>query len=134
MEEPDGLYRLKFAASLPEAGGLLEDDAIQWARRGLFEPTIYQGEYCYEKRQRTMCKLADGTTAFEDELPKKHAKILQRRTVVTADGLQIGIFRRDPGLLARLLAAWMPEKYAPKVTGNNDNADPPPFIVNIQQR
>jgi hypothetical protein len=31
---------------------------------------IYKCKYCYESRIRTICQLADGTSAFQDELPK----------------------------------------------------------------
>lgn len=107
----DPAYKTEFEAAIKEAAGSLEDDAIQWARVGLFDPLVYKGEFRYARRKRVMCQLADGTSAFEDELKKPHAKILERRTVMTADGEQLGVYRRSEGLMGRLLAAWMPEKY-----------------------
>jgi hypothetical protein len=92
------------------AAGALEDDIIRWARIGVFEPLVYQGEFQYATRKRTLCKLADGTTAFEDELPDG-ALVSERRTITTRDGEMLGVYRRDARLLEMLLAAWMPEKY-----------------------
>jgi hypothetical protein len=106
MNEPE--YKKAFEAIVPAAGDQIQDDMVQWARKGVFEPAIYMGQFCYEKRQRVMCKMADGTTAFEDELPKKHQPIIDRKTVVTKDGPQIGVWKRDAGLLAKLATAWIP--------------------------
>jgi hypothetical protein len=106
----DARYKAAFEAAIPEAAGLLEDALIRWARVGLFEPFIYKGEFQYAARRRTICKLADGTTAFEDELPRG-ARVTERRTVTTLDGEMLGVYRRDARLLEMLLAAWMPEKY-----------------------
>lgn len=126
MEEPDGKYRLRFEALLPEAAGVLEDIAVAWVRRGLFEPEIYKGRYQYEPRERVRCILADGTEEFEDKLPTKHPKIISRRTVMTADGAQIGTYRKSERVLGILLAAHLPEKYGNKVaiTGELEITDP----------
>ena len=109
----DAEYKAAFEATLPMAAGALEDDLIHWARVGLFEPFVYQGKFQYATRKRTLCKLADGTTAFEDELPQG-AKVTERRTVTTRDGERLGVYRRDARLLAMLLEAWMPEKFGDK--------------------
>jgi len=121
--DADPKYKLAFEASLPEAAGVLEDDMVRWARIGVFEPIIYKGKFQFAPRKRTMCKLADGTMCFEDELPAKHAKVEERKTVLTADGEMLGTFSRDAGLMAKLAVAWMPEKYGTKsvaVTGHID--------------
>jgi hypothetical protein len=60
---------------------------------GVFKPLVYKGEFCYEKQQRVLCELADGTTAFEDELPED-ATVLRRRTVTTR-GEQLGVYKKD---------------------------------------
>ncbi len=132
MEEPD--YQLKFEAVVPEAAGFLEDRAVRYAARGVFEPEVYKGKYCYEPRERIRCTLADGTEAFKDKLPKKHAKVISERIVMTPDGKQIGVWRPDTKLLAILLSAWLPAKYRRAVAPNEDDSEPPAHNVFTQQR
>lgn len=124
LNEPNGKYKTEFAATTEEVGGLLEEDAMKWARRGHFEPFTYKGRPQFASRKRVMCKLESGETAFEDELPRG-AKVTERRSVITNDGEMLGIYRRSEGLLWHLLQAHMPEKYGPpavaklEITGKN---------------
>jgi hypothetical protein len=90
--------------------GAAQDYLVHLALTGSFEPIIYQGEFQYAARQRTLCKLEDGTTAFADELPQG-ALVIERRTVTTRDGEMLGRYRRDKRLLRELVVAWMPEQY-----------------------
>ena len=106
----DAMYKAAFEAAGPVAAGASEDHLIRMAVVGLFKPIVYKGKLQYAERRRTMCKLADGTTAFEDELPTG-ASVIERRTVTTGDGEQLGVYRPNVNLLIKLLAAWMPEKY-----------------------
>jgi len=106
----DSEYKDEFEATIPMASGVLEDSLIQLARYGWFQPLIYQGEFQYAMRKRTICQLADGNTAFEDELPKG-ARVTGRRTVSTRDGEMLGRYRHDGRLLLDLLAKWMPEEF-----------------------
>ena len=106
----DAKYKAAFEASKRIAAGALQDMAIRLATVGSFEPHIYKGQFQYATRKRTMCQLEDGTAAFEDELPKG-ATVIGRRTVMTRDGELLGVYRRDTGLLVKILAATLPEQY-----------------------
>lgn len=106
----DAAYRDEFEATIPMALGALEDSVTELARHGWFQPLIYQGEFQYARRRRTLCQLADGTSVFEDELPKG-ALVTGRRTVSTDDGEMLGRHRSDAGLLLAVAAKWMPERY-----------------------
>jgi hypothetical protein len=126
------VYEKAFEDSLDEARSGITDDMVHLARVGAFEPHYYKDQECFARRKRTQCALADGTTAFEDELPKKHPPIVGRKTVLTADGPQLGTYRREAGLLAMLAKAWIPE-FANTGPIGPDNAEPPPFIVNRRE-
>lgn len=106
----DTRYNAAFEAAKPLAAGALQDHAIRLATVGFFEPVIYKGQFQYAPRKRTLCLLADGTSVFEDELPKG-ASVSERRTVMTRDGERIGMHRPDAGLLLKILAAKIPEQY-----------------------
>jgi hypothetical protein len=106
----DPEYKDAFEATIPMALGALEDSVTHLALHGWFEPLIYQGEFRYALRKRTICQLADGTTAFEDELPKG-ARVTGRSAVSTADGEMLGRIRHDEGLLLDLVAKTIPERY-----------------------
>ncbi len=130
----DPAYAAAFAASMEEAAGTLKDSAVEWATRGVFEPNIWKGQFQYSKRKRVMCRLNDGTSAFEDELPKG-AVVVDRRSVVTQDGEMLGTYRRSEGLLSKLLSAHLPEfRPAPPAAASGENADAPAFTVTIQTR
>jgi hypothetical protein len=106
----DTAYKDEFEATIPMALGALEDSLTDLARHGWFQPLIYQGELQYAWRRRTLCQLTDGTTVFEDELPKG-ALVTGRRTVSTHDGEMLGTHRIDQRLLLDVAAKWMPERY-----------------------
>jgi hypothetical protein len=106
----DKKYNAAFEAAKPIAAGALQDNAIRLATVGFFEPVIYKGQFQYAPRKRTLCLLVDGTSVFEDELPKG-ASVSGRRTVMTRDGEMLGVYRPDAGLLLKILAAKIPEQY-----------------------
>jgi hypothetical protein len=110
----DTAYAAAFEASIPEATEAIEAAMHRLATKGHWEPLIYQGEFRYAKRKRVLCLMKDGTQVFEDELPrgaKAKAKVAQRKTVTTADGEQLGVWRQDAGLMGKLAAAWIPDRY-----------------------
>jgi hypothetical protein len=131
LDDPD--YAARFAKARTLASGALKDDAVKWARKGIFEPLVWQGQFKFATRKRTMCLLEDGTSAFEDELPKG-AKVKERRTVKTADGEMLGIYRRSEGLMGKLLSAHLPDEFGATISSNKDDAEPPPFIVTLNRR
>lgn len=119
----DAKYVKAFAAAEIQAAQTLEDAAIRWAMKGIFEPTIYQGEFCYEQEPKTLCTLPDGREVLEQDLPVdlKAVDIQSRRTIYVSNGRMIGVWRRSEGLMGKLLTAAKPEKYrqnvAAEVTG-----------------
>lgn len=107
----DRKYSAAFQRRLNCAADLLEDYLVDRARNGVFEPLVYKGRHCHASRERTICQLADGTSAFADELPKG-VRVTSRRTVRVHDGEMLGMNRRDTHALRTLLKAWYPE-FAP---------------------
>jgi hypothetical protein len=117
LKEPK--YAEAFERARLEAAQTLEDDAVAWARKGIFEPLVYQGQFQYAQRKRIICTLPDGREVYEDDLTRedpnfdlKPFDIQSRRTVLEDYGLPLGIFRRSEGLMGRLLKAFMPQRYA----------------------
>ena len=106
----DAKYQAAFEKKLLVAVDLLRDDLVRRARIGDFKPVIYNGRICYAPRIRTICQLADGTSAFQDELPKG-AEVTGTRMVTTYDGEMIGTYKRDDRALLKLLALNMPEEF-----------------------
>jgi hypothetical protein len=94
------------------AADAIKDELVRLARTGIFEPAIYRGKFCYVARERTICQLADGTSAFQDELPKG-AKVTGSRTVKVRDGEMIGRTKRNSRALIKLATVMLPEfRYA----------------------
>jgi hypothetical protein len=60
----DAKYKAVFQNMLPGALEALEPDLWRLAMIGVFKPIIYKGKHCYAPRQRTICDLVDGTSAF----------------------------------------------------------------------
>jgi len=89
----DAKYKAAFYLTSQMARDALVDYLVHRGRIGVFEPLIYKGNFCYAERKRVLCKLADGTTAFEDELPED-AKVTQRQTVTTR-GEKLGVYKRN---------------------------------------
>jgi hypothetical protein len=133
----DAKYKAAFEAAIPMAIGAVEDAVVRAALTGVFVPLIYRGKIQRAKRERTICKLADGTTAFEDELPKG-ARVAGRQIVTTRDGEILGAYRHDARLHIKLLKAWMPEKYGtvgqrrrPDGFCDKDPAQPPGISIRV---
>lgn len=110
-EDPE--YAAAFAEAKEQAGQTLEDDAVHWARVGIFEPLIYQGQFCYAEREIRIHTLPDGREVRDEELPadREGIEIVSTRTIHEKYGPPLGVYRRSEGLHARLLKAFMPERY-----------------------
>lgn len=128
-------YPELFAQAQIEAGQTLEDDAVEWARKGLFEPLVYQGTFCYASRNVTLCLLPDGREVREDKLPKPIAavEVISRRTIVEEYGPPLGIYRRSEGLMGRLLKAFMPARYGERGQLELTGAGGGPIAVSIAE-
>ena len=81
----DAKYKAAFEMQLMMASDAVKDELAHMALVGDFVPLVYRGRFSYEKRIRIICQLADGTSAFQDELPKG-AKVTSSRMVTTHDG------------------------------------------------
>ena len=110
----DSKYRAAFERTLRFAADLFVDKLVDLARTGVFTPLIYKGRLCYARRIRIICQLADGTSAFQDELPKG-AKVTSSRPVTTHDGKMLGRYKRSGRALMKLLAVWFPDEFGPAV-------------------
>jgi hypothetical protein len=97
----DEKYKAEFYLAVQMAKDAVVDALVHRGMVGVFKPYIYKGEFCYEKRKRVLCDLADGTTAFEDELPKG-ARVIQRRTVTTR-GAQMGVYKLETRALSKFI-------------------------------
>lgn len=90
----DPKYRaaVRFAIEMPEDNVI--DDLMERGWVGVFQPVIYKGRIQYEQRRRTLCTLANGTTAFADDLPEG-AHVIHREIVITR-GEMLGWYKPDP--------------------------------------
>lgn len=103
----DAKYKAEFEMQVLMAADAMRDELVSPAG-GVFKPHIYKGKFCYESRMRTICQLADGTSAFQDELPKG-AKIIGSHMVKVHDGKMIGKTRRNARALIKLASVFLPE-------------------------
>jgi hypothetical protein len=106
----DAKYRAEFEMKVLMATDALKGQLFHLAVEGVFKPCIYKGKYCYESRIRTICQLADGTSAFQDELPKG-AKVTASREVEVHDGAMIGRTKQSSRALGKLLDIMLPEEF-----------------------
>lgn len=106
----DVKYKAEFEMQVLMASDAIRDELVRLAVKGVFKPHLYKGKYCYESRIRTICQLADGTSAFQDELPKG-AKVTGSHEVKVHDGEMIGRNRKSSRALIKVLSVMLPEKY-----------------------
>jgi hypothetical protein len=106
----DPKYKADFEMQELMAAGAIEDELVRLASKGVFKPRIYKGKCCYEWRIRTICQLKDGTSAFEDELPRG-AKVTGSHEVTVHDGPMIGRTRHSSRALGKLLKLMLPEEF-----------------------
>ena len=104
----DANYKAAFEMLVLMATDAIRDELVSRARNGVFKPHIYKGNFCYESRMRTICQLADGTSAFQDELPRG-AKVIGSHLVKVHDGAIIGRTRRNAGALLKAVSLLVPE-------------------------
>jgi hypothetical protein len=117
--DDDPKYKAAFERARIQAGQTLEDDAVNWARKGIFEPLVYQGRFQYVQKPVKMHELADGRTVREEQLPEdKTGFEIQKSWVVWEDdiGKPLGIWRRSEGMMGKALKAFMPERYGDRVS------------------
>lgn len=129
----DPEYAKAFADAKLQAGDTLKDDAVEWARKGVFEPLVYQGRFQFAQREKTLVTLEDGREVDANELEEaqteyirvhgQRSKITGSRNVTEDYGPPLGIYRRSEGLMQRLLKAFLPDEFAERgaveVTGKD---------------
>lgn len=132
----DKKYAAAFEAAREHAGQTLEDDAVHWARVGVFEQYVYQGRPQFAQIDRIKCRLPDGREIYRDEFTLEELagmEVQSERTVTEDDPRRpLGAFRRSEGLMGRLLKAFMPARYAERaeITGKDGG----PIEVGIVER
>jgi hypothetical protein len=94
-------YAADFREAQEQAAQVLEDEAVERATIGVYEPTIYQGEFTYPMIERVDAETGEVT--------------LERSKV------PVGVYKKSDGLMQFLLRGFKPEKYrsAVEVTGKD---------------
>lgn len=94
-------YTDAFEAAREQAGQSLEDEAVLRATKGVFEPNVWKGEFCFEQ-------------VFSEELQR------------FVNGKQLGVWKKSDALLVTLLKGARPDKYRERglfeVTGKGGGA------------
>src|SRR5579862_7951822 len=89
-------YAKDFALAHEQAGQTLEDEAVERATVGVFEPTIYQGEFTYPWIER---------------VDPETGEVITERSQVP-----VGVYKKSDNLLQMLLKGFKPDKYSQRVT------------------
>jgi hypothetical protein len=105
----DTKYQAAFHRARLMAKDAVFDELVRRGVKGVFKPYIYKGELQYATRERTLCTLADGATAFEDELPED-ATVFGRQTV-TVRGELLGVYKCDERALWKVLQLALPLEF-----------------------
>lgn len=97
----DPSYPARFAEAKARGEQAWDDEATERATKGVFEPLVYQGQFCFAQRQVTLCLLPDGREVREEDLPEPigDAMVQSRRTIMESFGQPLGIWRKSDGLL-----------------------------------
>lgn len=110
----DKAYAEAFAAARQQAGDTLKDDAVEWVRRGIFEPLVYQGQFQFAQRP-VLDAEGKPTGATENY------------------GSPLGIYRRSEGLMHRLLRAFLPDEFGDRSALELTGKDGGPVEVSLAE-
>lgn len=102
LKEP--AYSAAFQQAKVEAAQTIEDDAVEWARIGLFEPNVYQGKFVYPQEEYVVKPAVTGPRGAIRE-----PEVRGWRNVPGAP--PYGVYKRSEAVMLRLLSGFMPEKY-----------------------
>lgn len=102
LEDPE--YFAAFQRVKVQAAQSIEDDAVEWARIGLYEPYVYQGKVSFPREEYIVKPAVLGPRGGVRE-----AEVRAWRNVPGAK--PYGIYKRSEAVMLRLLAGFMPEKY-----------------------
>jgi hypothetical protein len=113
----DPEYPARYAQARVEAGQTLKDDAVHWARVGVFEQYTFQGRPQFAHRLVRLYTLPDGREIRASELPEDQDALkaldIQSTRVIEEDDPRrpLGQFRRSEGLMGRMLKAFIPAEF-----------------------
>jgi hypothetical protein len=118
-------YRAKFEETKIYAAQAIEDEAVERAMVGVFEPNVFQGRFVYPQHE----------VEIEPAVRDRAGRIVtpartERRDVQGAAPL--GVWRKSDKLLALLLRGLMPEKYG--MRGSLELAGPGHGPIEIVER
>lgn len=103
-------YREAFERSAAQAGSVLEDEAIERATVGVYEPNIYQGEFVYPQELYEVEPAVPAEFYGTGSVRKRAVPAVTAwRDVPGAPPL--GVWKKSDGLLQFLLRGVMPAKY-----------------------
>lgn len=121
----DAKYVTAFTAARPEAVQTIIDSAVTRALRGVYEPNVYQGRFCYPQEEYIVTAGSPAIEAIDWKEPggpvEARAEVKEVRAVRDVPGAApLGVFRRSEMLHLALLRAWVPEfKTNVEVTGKD---------------
>ena len=99
----DADYAARFRDVKTEAADALEDEAVERAMRGVYEPNVFQGRFIYPQEEVvTPAVLGPRGGIVEPE---------RREWRDVPGAMPFGIWRKSDTLLIHLLRGFMPEKY-----------------------
>jgi hypothetical protein len=125
--DADPRYPDRFAKAMAEGDDAYEDEVSVRAYKGVFEPLVFQGQFSYEQ-----IPCLDPETGLQLTTTDP---ITGRTILKFARGEILGVWKKSDALLMFRQRGRFPDRYGTRdLNKSDDNADPPPFIVTIQQR
>jgi hypothetical protein len=100
----DAEYVARFGAVKEQSDGALEDEAVERATVGVFEPNIFQGRFVYPQEEYEI----------EPAIRDRRGRIVTPARTAWRDkpgAAPFGIWRKSDTLLMFVMRARMPEKY-----------------------
>jgi hypothetical protein len=100
----DPEYAREFQEAKEIATQTVEDEAVERAMRGVFEPYIYQGAYCYPQEEYVI----------KPAVVSKRGQVIKPEVRGKRDipgAAPMGLWKKSDYLLAKLLTGMMREKY-----------------------
>jgi hypothetical protein len=89
-------YREEFAEAMSQAAAVLEDEAVERATKGVYEPCVWQGQFVFPTKS-----VIDKKTGEERKITGK---------------IPFGVWKKSDTLLMFLLKGLKPERYRDRVT------------------
>jgi hypothetical protein len=121
----DPAYFERFQEAKTHAAQSLEDEAVERATRGVYEPNVFQGRFIYPQEEYVETPAVIG--------PRGGIREPERRAWRDKPGAApLGTWRKSDTLLALLLRGWMREKYG--MHGSLELSGPGGAPIEIVQR